>query len=380
MEKLTRRFLFGDFYNIEAYEEYFAEMSRKGLHLEKVGRIFGYFRQGEPEHLNYRIDMFKKDEKDIKIKKHREKDWELVGIREAFLVFSSKENSGLDELYQTPEEQRLALKHASKKSLASNIGEILLAIFALVTLIGVFYMEIEIRKGFFLSLVDGSVLITIWPVLIAFIGLIRQRWHTNRIMRTLKSGQYLSHYGNHFLARTIYTFRNIAFVLFIVVLFYPIYQSTRTSVFEDAIMEDLPIIKLADIETEEYAYPSGSYNSIYKTWSLFVPEGYDLGESIEINEEGGDLYEVSILSEYYLGRFDIIAKGLEGDILHREERRHKLKLNKILEEDGLICYGGEDEDKKILLARKGKQVIYIRYYGEKSLDELMKATIKKLEG
>jgi hypothetical protein len=33
MDKLVKRFLFGDLYNIGEYEEYFSEMSRRGLHL-----------------------------------------------------------------------------------------------------------------------------------------------------------------------------------------------------------------------------------------------------------------------------------------------------------------------------------------------------------
>ena len=123
MGKLKRRLLFGDLYNIQAYEEYFAEMSRQGLHLEKVGSIFMHFKEGDSEDLNYRIDMFKKDGKETKIQVHKENGWKFICDKEPFLVFSSKESSGLEELYKTPEDHRLALKEVIKKSLASNFAD-----------------------------------------------------------------------------------------------------------------------------------------------------------------------------------------------------------------------------------------------------------------
>lgn len=83
--------------------------------------------------------------------------------------------------------------------------------------------------------------------------------------------------------------------------------------------------------------------------------------------------------DYYLGRFDNIAKGLEDNILTREER-HSLKSNKVLKEDDFVCYRVEKEDFSVLLCRKGKQIVFVRYYdGTTSLDEIMKAVIEKLE-
>lgn len=62
----------------------------------------------------------------------------------------------------------------------------------------------------------------------------------------------------------------------------------------------------------------------------------------------------------------------------REEKRHSLRSNKILEEDDLVCYGVEKEDIRVVLCRKEKQVVFVRYYdGTASLDEIIKAVVEK---
>lgn len=98
MGKRIRKILFGDLFNIEEYEEYFSEMSREGLHLQKIGRYFAYFEEGEPSYLNYRIDIVKKDEKEIKIRQYKRKGWSFVSEKDSFLIFSSPENSGFHKI------------------------------------------------------------------------------------------------------------------------------------------------------------------------------------------------------------------------------------------------------------------------------------------
>lgn len=380
MGKLKRRFMFGDLYNMQAYEEYFAEMSRSGLHLEKLGFAFASFQEGEPEDLNYRIDMFKKDEKEIIIKKHTEKGWTFVGDKEPFLVFSSKEKAALEELYETPEEHRLALKHATQKSLVSNVAALVMSIIAILVLVSGIYMQAEIHRGLFLLLIEGNILQgIILPIWISVFRLMRQRWHLNRVMKTLKSGEFLSHYGNHFLGKVVFLLRNIGFGLFVGVLLYQIFISGKSYEIDDDIMKDLPIVRLGDIEREDYIYSPDSFNNLYKSWSLLAPKTYELWESVEIQGDGDDLLEATLYVEYYLCRFDFISKGLEGEIIHREEK-YKFKFHELLEEDGMICYGGQDDNRSVVLYRKGLEVVLIRYYdGKASLEDIMNGTINKLE-
>lgn len=378
MDKLTRRFLFGDLYNMESYEEYFAEMSRTGLHLEKVGSVFAYFKEGEPEQLNYRIDMYKKNEEETKIKLHRDKGWELVGTKEPFLVFSSKENSGLEELYETPEEHWSALKSVVKKSLASKFLGILITIIAVLALILFISMQVKIDRGVYLSMVDGGFLMGIVPIFISLFVYLRQKWHVNRIMRTLKSGEFLIHYGNHFLGKLGFALRKLAFALFIGTLFYQVFVSESSNVFDYDAIKELPIVSVADIEKIEDAYTPDSYDSLYKSWSFFAPKKYELWEYVEIIEDDYVL-DVALYANYYLARFPKISEGLVEDLLHREER-FKLKFSKILDKDGIVCYGGEEDNRTSIICRKDLEVVLVRYYdGTASLEDIMRAIIKKLE-
>lgn len=378
MDKLTRRFLFGDLYNMESYEEYFAEMSRTGLHLEKVGSVFAYFKEGEPEQLNYRIDMFKKNEEETKIKLHRDKGWELVGTKEPFLVFSSKENSGLEELYETPEEHWSALKSVVKKSLASKFLGILVTIIAVLALILFISMQVKIDRGVYLSMVDGGFLMGVVPIFISLFVYLRQKWHVNRIMRTLKSGEFLIHYGNHFLGKLGFALRKLAFALFIGTLFYQVFVSESSNVFDYDAIKELPIVSVADIEKIEDAYTPDSYDSLYKSWSFFAPKKYELWEYVEIIEDDYVL-DVALYANYYLARFPKISEGLVEDLLHREER-FKLKFSKILDKDGIVCYGGEEDNRTSIICRKDLEVVLVRYYdGTASLEDIMRAIIKKLE-
>ena len=98
-------------------------MSRGGLHLQKIGGFFAYFREDKPRHLNYRIDIVKKDDKGIKderIRKHKNKGWNFVCEKDIFLIFSSPEGSDLKELYETPEAQKLIIKESREKKLGKK--------------------------------------------------------------------------------------------------------------------------------------------------------------------------------------------------------------------------------------------------------------------
>lgn len=378
MEKLTRRFLFGDLYNMESYEEYFAEMSRKGLHLEKVGSVFAYFKEGEPKQLNYRIDMYKKDEKETKIILHRDKGWELVGTKEPFLVFSSKENSGLEELYETPEEHWSALKSVVKKSLANKFLGIFVTIIAVLALILFISMQVKIDRGVYLSMVDGGFLMGVVPIFISLFVYLRQKWHVNRIMRTLKSGEFLIHYGNHFLGKLGFALRKLAFALFFGILLYQVFVSESSNVFDYEAIEELPIVRVADIEKIEVSYMPDPYDSLYESWSFFAPKKYELWEYVEI-EEDDYVLDAYLYVDYYLARFSKISEGLVDDLIHREERS-KLKFSKILDKDGIVCHGGEEDNRMVLICRKDLEVVLVRYHdGKASLEDIMIAIIKKLE-
>lgn len=390
MERSIRKVLFGDlFNNIQAYEEYFSEMSRKGLHLQKMGRFFAYFRKGEPDNLNYRIDIVKKDEKETKIRNYQREGWKFVGEKELLLIFSSTENSKLKELYETPETQRLALNDAKNEILGENNIWFIVSLIGTLFIILITYQRAKLEGGFFLLLTKEKLILPIVFALISFFNLGRKRWHINRIMKKLESNEFLSHYGDYSLVKSGFIIRNMIYILIIFSLFYKLPQDTSTNLSDIETMGNLPIINIADIETMDYSRRDSSIhnpknaidygNFLYESWNPLVPKEYSLIETVIFENSNSNGSDAQLLVDYYLGRFDNIAKGLEDNILTREEH-HSLRANKILEEDDFVCYGVKKETFSVILCRKGKQVVFVRYYdGTASLDEIVQAIVEKLQ-
>jgi len=385
MEKITRRFLFGDLFNLQAYEEYFSKMSKKGLHLQRLGKFFMYFKEGNPDNINYRIDMVEKDEKEIVIRKHRENGWNFVGEKDAFLIFSSLENSGLEELYDTPEAQRLALEKAKDELFSeTNVG-FFISIIALIFIIIVTYKQIKFEGGFYFLLIKPQIILPIISVSISLFSLYRKRWHINRILKVLKANKFLNHYSNYYSMKGGFVTRWTLIILILISLFYKVYKDTYTNLSDIENMAVLPVVNISDIETMDYEWENYTFinskddidygNYIYQTWNLLVPKEYNLVETAVFKDNS----ESQLFSNYYLGRSESLVKGLEKNILTREEERYSNKLNKVLEEGDLVCYGTEEGNHSIVLCRKGKQLIFLKYYdGAASLDEIIQAIIGKL--
>ena len=388
MEKPIRKFLFGDLYDIQAYEEYFSEMSRKGLHLQKIGKFFSYFQKGKPDYLNYRIDIVQKDEKEIAITNHERNGWDFVGEKEPFLIFSAPENSGLKELYETPEAQRLALNNAKKEVFGETKAGFIISLISILFIIFLTYERAKLEGGFFLLLTKGELILPVVFALISFFNIARRRWHINKIVKMLESNEFLSHDGDYSLVKSSFILRNMVLILIIFILFYALSQDISINLSDMETMENLPIISIEDIETIDYEHKDYELfnkkddidygNYLYEGWSLLVPKKYHLIETVKFNDNNPNGSDAQLLVDYYLGRFDSIAKGLEDNILAREEKHHSLRSNKILEEDDLVCYGVEKEDIRVVLCRKGKQVVFVRYYdGTASLDEIIKVVVEK---
>ncbi len=60
MGKTVRKLMLDDLFAIGRNESWFVDMSKKGLHLRKFGRMFIHFEKGEPEEIRYRMEALKK--------------------------------------------------------------------------------------------------------------------------------------------------------------------------------------------------------------------------------------------------------------------------------------------------------------------------------
>jgi hypothetical protein len=393
MSKMTRKILVGDLFYIQEHEEYFSEMSRKGLHLQKIGSIFAYFKEGQPKLLNYRIDVISDEKQERIIEKYKEKGWNFVGKKDSFLIFYSEEGSQLKELYETPEAQKLALSTANKEIFGEKSLNILSLICTIIIII--LTVMIKLRDGFYFALAKGN---EFYAFIIALFSIYKSKEKKRRlgkIENILDSGEFLKHQGDYSLMKTKFMIRKVILSFFMVsiigILSHKISQNKKINLSEIDDLESLPMITIADIETMDYRRDrSGGFykddnidygNVLYQDWSLLIPKENTLVETVTLVDKDQERMEIEpqLIIDYYWTRFDFIAKGLEQDILARENKRHSLELHEIEREDEFSCYGVEKNDKKIILYRKGKQVIFLTYFnGTVSLEELIKAVVEKL--
>ncbi|HHV45624.1 MAG TPA: DUF2812 domain-containing protein [Tissierellia bacterium] len=396
MDRLVRKALFGELYNIQEYEEYFSEMSRLGLHLQEVGKFFAYFKEGKPQYLNYRIDVVNEDKKEGRIAKLRTKGWNFVCEKDSFLIFSSPEGSNLKELYDTPEEQKLAIKEANNKMNGRRLTNIILSIAGIGVVFYILYDRLFIRKNFYLSLNDGDTFISVISLILLILSRNRGRRSLEKLEKILGSNEFLRHQGDFTLLKSKFILRRGLYLLLVLTIvsggIYKALQYEKIRLDEVENLESIPIATVEYIEKEHVNHVKGLYfrgdnidygNVLYKKWNLFIPKEYTIMETVTLHESNADKAKnwSYLIADYYLARFGFIAEGLLGDILYRESNRNPLSLISVRRESDLnIAYGTEIEDKIILLCRCGKQVIYLSYSnGTVSMEELAEIVMDKLE-
>lgn len=396
MDRLVRKALFGELYNIQEYEEYFSEMSRIGFHLQELGKFFAYFKEDKPQYLNYRIDIVNKDKKEGRIASLRTKGWNFVCEKDLFLIFSSPEGSGLKELYDTPEEQRLAIKEANDKIHGRRLTNIVFSIAGIGFVFYILYVKLFIRKNFYLSLSDGENLISIFSLLLPIISTNRGRRSLEKLERILSSNEFLRHQGDYLLLKRKSILRRGLYLLLVLSIItgglYKVSRDKKIRLDEIENLESIPIVTVEYLEKKHAIPDTRLYfkkdnteygNVLYKNWSLLIPKEYTLVESVILHDS--NINEVKdrsfLVVDYYLARFDFIAEGLIGDILYRESNRNPLSFISVrIENDLSVAYGTKTEDEITLLCRYGNQVVYLEYFnGTVSMEELAITVMDKLE-
>ncbi len=394
MNKNIRKFFWGDLSHIEECEEYFSDMSREGLHLEKIGRFFLYFQEGDPKNLNYRIDLAKKDEKEMKIKLRKDEGWHFIDDSDVYLIFSSEKSSNLNELYLNSEAQRLAIIDSQGNKIKNPYVNMIFETLAIVLLIGIVFLKIKTNNGIYLSMskeheIYGYIFFTIIPL----INRIRTRRNLKKVEKILETGEFLRHEGDYYLMNRRFIIKRVTSVL---IIFFAIIiilnkvsknENMNLNLVDD--LNNLPMITIADIEKADNKYDESRMfegnndysNMIRKNWNVLIPKNYSLIERLEIYN-GISIYSkptALLIVDYYLGRFDFIAEGLEKDILKRENINYGTGLKKIKIENNISSYGVKKNDTIYLLLRKDRHVIFLKYYdGKASIEEIMEKSLKKL--
>lgn len=394
MAKLTRKFLFGDLFNTGEYEEYFAEMSRQGYHLEKVGSHFAYFKEGAPSHLNYRIDMVPVATKEEAIEKHKEEGWDFICERDNYIIVASPVNSGLKELYKTPKKQKASLAKAGKEITGLTPLGLGITFIATLVIILLSYQMVQMEGGLILSVMRGTIIFPIVFGIFSYIMQLGRYLSFKRLEKSLDAGEFFDHSRDYSLLRRKFISRKaITFALILAMLSplaYKVFKEEFVNLAEIDNISKLPVISIGDIEREAYKRDYSKVpiikddgidygNYIRGSWSSVVPREYALIETGIFDKEELQESNPQLIVDYYWARTEGIARTLEKEIRSRE-KAYGWDLEELSGEKDYIFYGIERDGAKGLLCRKGKELTYVQYYsGTASMEDIKEAVIRKLE-
>ncbi|WP_336046260.1 DUF2812 domain-containing protein [Solibacillus ferritrahens] len=393
MSKIVRKIRPSDYWRIGEHESYFSDMSLKGLHLHKIGTHFIHFKKGEPKRIEYRVEVTKnKSISYEQIDLYEENGWEHVTSYQYFHVFSSLEESNAPEIHTDPAEQAYTLQRLSKILLINLIAMSLTVALTIGMLSATWFLD----GTPVLRLVEGRIIQqSIMSIILLYYVYysIRAARAIRSLKRDLKEGKAIDHHAPwqsslHKNAVFPIILIIVAFISAILPLMQLIKMDTYTLPQEDG---GLPIVRLADIEQnpllkrDEYYIDEVDWANRYSTnWGIFAPVQYEVDESgivegrMWVDESGP--YSPSISSEVYELTFQAFAAPLVSDLIkwnsYEEEIDSYVEIDHATL-DELRVY--EKEEKKQIVAVKGKVVMYVRYYGYAEVDHLIENVARKIE-
>jgi hypothetical protein len=391
---------------IGEHESWMSDMAKKGLHLEKVGKIFVRFTKGEPSETKYRIDTIqgKKltlDEKEM----YSEFGWDYVTTYDDFNVFSSPAEKNAPELHTDPAEQSYTLSYLQRKLKKNTV--ILAACMILVAAAALFTTRLSDWR-IYLTMVEGNYLNYISLVLetVCVFSALQAAISIGRLRKTLLEGRAINHS-----APWRAKFRaNLALLSILIGALF--FQLTNIAIQVSKLKKEtlpienntLPIVRLSEVEKnpslKRYAWPYpkknniDNFNNYFYRWSFFSPEQYvtiergivegekwDDGPLFTIVEGSGyTLYTPMMHTRAYKLSFPSMQEKVLSDLMKRHSENYEAKVFTEREHPGFDkLLISEGKSSKEVFAAKGKGVIYIRYQGKADIDSIIEAVEEKIE-
>ncbi|MFC5591941.1 DUF2812 domain-containing protein [Sporosarcina soli] len=394
MTKIKRKMLLNDFWRIGEYESWFAEMAKDGWHLQKVGKLFARFQQGEPLDTRYRIATSSNKNMSSEEKlEYKEAGWNHITRFGEFNVFASPVECQAPELYANPSEQAKTLRSNYKKM---RLSVILISVLLLLSII--FYSMLWSNEQTpMLELVEGDAIsqITLLFIQLTFIIVtIRSMVLIRKTQKRLSEGQATDYHVPWRKSRSI----NLAIVILTIMITVPLASSTWIQMVSQKTVNlpmehtELPLVALADIEQtphlerdEQVDDQQFDWNNHYtKKTSFFAPQQYESTEQGIVTEEewedGSGPYSPSIYIQAYKVQFSFMAKHLMNDLLFNYDRRDSRDEHfTVLDRKGFDALTIREIDElKEIFAVKGKGVIYVRYFGHADMESLLASVEERM--
>lgn len=386
--KTVRRFVQDDIWNIGRNESWFSGMAEKGFHLRRIGRIFVIFEKGEPAKTNYRIDVMNTAPGPEQLELYEEFGWKLVCNVKEMYVFSSPENASCSELHTDPAEQSFTLETIDRKLKY----QVIWISFLMMIFLGMMAALFLLNQTPTLSLMEVTGLqipILLFVELYVSYSVIRNYVYLRRLKRTLSQGRPIDHKESWRFPRLINGTISVFFILCAFLTIYlpiaEILQRETYSLNENT--GHLPMIHLAEIEKNPDLKRQTGYlsddgvdylNMVREDWSPLAPVQYEINERGIVEDlmwdDNSGAYSPSIETRYYqlilTGMADNLIKDLEKKFADFHDPEMIIREEEVEGFDQLFV--AESGIRKQVFAARGKEVIYVNYFGNASSQELIR--------
>lgn len=380
----VRKFHFKFGWNIGEYEKWFYDMSEKGLHLKKLGRIFATFEKGDESERLYRIYISEDKLSPSILENFKNKGWEFITSYGDLHIFSSLLYYSVTEIYDNPEEysNRLIDKEKSIKK------HLIFLVFFVSIFIGIMLNVFLSPSTTILGLISGQAALHLLPAILGLIELFKQIRDYRTIIKIRKSfigSNYINHRLPWKKTRLINgTFSILSTIIKLTLVIVPSIQlllSFNFKIFNDK--NNYPIVRLSEVEQRCDFEDIESFDFIDHEWSILAPDQLLMIESESINNEkkveqnlNTTLAKKSssyMQTEYYKLTFRKMANGLIQEMIHDTDCNPK----RIKDTNFSQLYIYEIGVRKEVFACWKNNVIHIKYHGEKDVNQIVSILSEK---
>ncbi len=390
MGKIVKKILIEDSWQISRNESWFSDMAAKGLHLKSIGRLFAVFEKGEPREIKYCTAILDKSPSQQEINSCKAGGWELAASRGKFYFFSSEQSDNELASYMDMTKQKDTIC-SIERQLKKNL--ILVSILMLV-FFGIMFSILFRNDKPFLSMITGGLIQQILLVaveLYVFYTVIRNFIWIRTLRKSLLEGKrifYKVNWKKHRLLNSVIRSLFLIIALFMIVI--PILHMIKSESYTlPEAKTDLSIIRLAEIEQNPELKREVFYNSrgvdwgnrVSYDWSFLAPiqlatNEHGIVSDVMWKDNSGE-YSPSIHTQFYQLTFNKMTNGLLRDLMKQYLYEPDIVPRQIENTSFDQIYVAIDDTKKQIFASWENKVIYIRYQGNKDIDDII-AIISKM--
>lgn len=369
-----------DIWHKSEYELWLKELAYSGLQVQKMGKYWGRFERVQPQTLEYRLCFSPNNLNETML---TDFDWKKVKTSSDFALFQSDSTQPSDELYKNKDLQLEDLIPVVSSYKKQFFWELICLLFILVVpSIPIRYYTLGLASMNF-SILDFYILVFstfVYRELRAYKGFKRleKSFRKNSQTKPIKLLQLNIQRG--------------FYLIWLCFIFTTAFVKIKNTGNEEIPlpMEDiaLPVMQISNLENasilernpdhEQYSF----FNYYEKYWKLFAYRVYKSDEDGMLNtQENINNKHPNVETEFYELTFKWMREPLVKDLIQRYQDEITVPYKDMIRQDveGLDGVYILTENYNIeLIGIKDNRVMYVKYSGNASLDDLIKEIARKI--